>query len=46
MLFLIIAYWPYVLTALILGIFVGWWYRESPSSDDAAAWLERGPDER
>lgn len=46
MLYLIAAYWPFVLAALILGIVVGWWYQDPRSADDMTAWLERGPDER
>jgi hypothetical protein len=45
MLYLIGAYWPFVLAALCVGILVGWWYQDPRSADDVTAWLERGPDE-
>ena len=43
MLYLIGAYWPFVLLALVFGIAVGWWYWQPRSVDDATAWLEREP---
>lgn len=45
MFYLIAAYWPFVLAALVTGVAVGWWYRDPGSVDDMTAWLERGPDE-
>lgn len=46
MLFLLDAYWPFLLAALIIGMAVGWWYQDPRSADDVTAWLEPGPDER
>ena len=45
MLYVIAAYWPFLLVALTLGALVGWWYQDPRSADDLTAWLERGPDE-
>ena len=45
MLYLIIASWPYLLAALLIGVVVGWWYQDPRSVDDMTAWLERGPDD-
>lgn len=46
MLYLIAAYWPFVLLALLFGVAVGWWYRDPRNVDEMTAWLERGRDER
>jgi hypothetical protein len=46
LLYLIGAYWPFLLMALLAGIAGGWWYRDPRSGDEVSAWLERGPDER
>jgi hypothetical protein len=46
MLYLIAAYWPFLLAALLIGIAVGWWSRNPRSVDEMTAWLERGLDER
>ena len=45
MLYVIAAYWPFLIVALIIGAFVGWWYQDPRSADDLTAWLEPGPDE-
>ena len=45
MLYLIGAYWPFLLAALAAGIAAGWWYRDPRSADEVSAWLEREPDE-
>lgn len=45
MLYLIAAYWPFVVIAILTGIGIGWWYRDPRGVDDETAWLERGPDE-
>lgn len=45
MLYVIIAYWPYLASVLLLGVAVGWWYQDPRSADDETAWLERGFDE-
>ena len=45
MLYLIAAYWPFLVAALCVGVAVGWWYQDPRSADDVTAWLERGPDE-
>jgi hypothetical protein len=45
-LYLISAYWPFFVTALLVGAAVGWWHQDPRSVDDATAWLERGPDEQ
>ena len=45
MLYLIAAYWPFIVAALCVGVAVGWWYQDPRSADDVTAWLERGPDE-
>lgn len=44
MLYLIAAYWPFIVAALCVGVAVGWWYQDPRSADDVTAWLERGPD--
>lgn len=44
MLYVIGAYWPFILIAVLVGLCVGWWYQDPRSADDATAWLERGPD--
>jgi hypothetical protein len=45
MFYVIAAYWPFLLLALLVGVFVGWWYQDPRSVDDVTAWLERGPHE-
>ena len=45
MLYLIGAYWPFLLLTLLVGAAVGWWYQDPRSADELTAWLERGPDE-
>jgi hypothetical protein len=45
MLYVVGAYWPYLIAALLVGVAVGWWYQDPRSADDATAWLERGFDE-
>ncbi len=45
MLYLIGAYWPFLVAALLVGLAFGWWYRDPRAGDEVAAWLERGPDE-
>jgi hypothetical protein len=45
MLFLVQAYWPFMLVAAAFGIAAGWWYQDPRSGEYMAAWLERGPDE-
>jgi len=44
-LYLIGAYWPFLLAALVLGIAAGWWYQDPRAGDDVTGWLERGADE-
>ncbi len=46
MLYLIAAYWPFVVLALLFGVAVGWWNRDPRNVDEMTAWLERGRDER
>lgn len=46
MVYLIEAYWPFILIALGVGAAVGWWFQDPRSADDATVWLERGPDEQ
>ncbi|WP_421723442.1 hypothetical protein [Bauldia sp.] len=46
MLYLISAYWPFLLAALIVGLAVGWWYQDPRNVDDMTAWLEGGGEER
>lgn len=46
MVYLIEAYWPFILIALAVGAAVGWWFQDPRSADDATVWLERGPDEQ
>ena len=43
--FVIAAYWPYLIGALLAGAAVGWWNHDRRSIDDLTAWLERGFDE-
>ena len=45
MLFLIEAYWPFLVIALLIGAAAGWWYQDPRSADDETAWLEPGEDE-
>jgi hypothetical protein len=45
MLYLLQAYWPFLLVAIGLGAAVGWWYQDPRSADDVTAWLEREADE-
>lgn len=45
MLYLIVAYWPFVLAALLIGVAVGWWNRDPRNVDAMTAWLEREPDQ-
>ncbi len=45
MLYVIAAYWPFVLLTLVVGFAVGWWYQDPRRADELTAWLERGPDE-
>lgn len=42
MLFLIFAYWPFLVAALVVGLAVGWWYEDPRSADDLTAWLDPG----
>jgi hypothetical protein len=44
-LFLITAYWPFLLAALVCGLAVGWWNEDPRSADDLTAWLEPGDEE-
>jgi hypothetical protein len=44
-LYLIAAYWPFLLVALGAGVAVGWWCQDPRSADDLTAWLERETDE-
>ena len=44
-LYVIEAYWPFLVAALVVGILAGWWYQDPRSGDDVTGWLERGPDE-
>lgn len=46
MLYVLTAYWPFLVATLVLGVLVGWWFQDPRSADDATAWLERGPDDR
>jgi hypothetical protein len=46
MLYLIGAYWPFLLLALAGGVVAGWWYCDPRSGDEVSAWLERGSDDR
>ena len=46
MLYLIGSYWPFLLSALAIGLLVGWWTQDPRSADDLAAWLAHGPEER
>lgn len=45
MVYLIEAYWPFILIALGVGAAVGWWFQDPRSADDATVWLEGGPGE-
>lgn len=45
MLFVIAAYWPFLLVMLVIGAAIGWWYQDPRAVDDLTAWLEREPDE-
>ena len=45
MLYLIAAYWPFLLIMLLIGVAVGWWYQDQRAVDDLTAWLERESDE-
>ncbi len=45
MLYVIAAYWPFMLVTLLVGAAVGWWYQDPRNADVVTAWLERGPDE-
>ena len=45
MLYLVAAYWPFMISVLFIGIAVGWWSQDPHSVDDLTAWLERRPDE-
>lgn len=45
MLYVIAAYWPFLLITLLIGAAVGWWYQDPRAVDDLTAWLEREPDE-
>lgn len=44
MLYVLTAYWPFLVATLVLGVLVGWWFQDPRSADDATAWLEPGPD--
>lgn len=46
MLYVLTAYWPFLVATLVLGVLVGWWFQDPRSADDATAWLEPGPDDR
>ncbi len=46
MLYVLIAYWPFFVASLVLGVLVGWWFQDPRSADDATAWLEPGTDDR
>jgi hypothetical protein len=45
MLYLVAAYWQFLLIAAFAGIAIGWWYQDPRSADDVTAWLEREVDE-
>jgi len=45
MLYVIAAYWPFLLAALLIGVAAGWWYQDPRSGEDVTAWLEREVDE-
>lgn len=45
MLYVIAAYWPFMLVAGLIGVAIGWWYQDPRSVDDVTAWLERSADE-
>jgi hypothetical protein len=45
MIYVVVAYWPFLVVALALGAIVGWWYQDPRSADDETAWLEHGADE-
>jgi hypothetical protein len=45
MIYVVVAYGPFLVAALVLGVMVGWWYQDPRSADDATAWLEQGGDE-
>lgn len=46
MLYVALAYWPFLIVALLLGVLVGWWYQDPRSADDVTAWLQTEPDDR
>jgi hypothetical protein len=46
MIYVVAAYWPFLIAALGLGVMIGWWFQDPRSADDATAWLEQGSDER
>jgi hypothetical protein len=45
MLYVLIAYWPFLVASMALGVVVGWWFQDPRSADDATAWLEPGRDD-
>lgn len=45
MLYVITAYWPFLLVMAFIGAAVGWWFQDARAVDDLTAWLEREPDE-
>ena len=45
MLYLIGAYWPFLLASLAAGIAAGWWYCDPRSADEVSAWLDPGTGE-
>ena len=45
MLYVIEAYWPFLLVMALIGACIGWWYQDARAVDDLTAWLEREPDD-
>lgn len=44
LLYLLVAYWPYVALTLAVGVLVGWW-TEATRATGEAGWLQGARDE-
>ena len=44
-LYLVAAYWPYLVVVFAVGMAIGWWAEARRDPADVSGWLERGGEE-